>query len=1107
MKDKKGHIKNEDICYDSIYSNFSRVIITLFLSLVYSASFAQEISGVVKDTKGDPLIGVSIQTGKGIGAVSDINGKFTLNNITPETKAKFSYIGYKTQTVAIGSNSFLNVILQEDNANLDEVVVIGYGTVKKRDLTGAVASVSHDALVANPISNVAEALEGKLAGVQVVSQDGRPGATVNIKVRGGGSISQSNDPLYIVDGFPVSDISDIPADQIVSIDVLKDASSTAIYGARGGNGVILVTTKGAESGKISVTYSGYYQSKWIAKKLSVLDPQDYLALNWAFVDAYNKNDESSFEKYFGLGSDYGNHYSEYANISPHNYTNDLLKTAASWSHNINFSGGNENTKFTFATNYLKDDGIKINSGFERYAMDFKFQQKFFKTFTFDMDVRYSDVNIKGIDDTVTAKGSLLSSAFEFRPIDNPLGTGEATLLGMGEGNVDTGQSPVAITESLYNLTQKNRLRGNFALTWTPIKGLSGRAEYDMGRNWGQNKYYDNGSVTSGFSWTKGHKYGTLAKNSGKNWRFLATINYDVQGLGNDHKLNFMIGNEEIKSSSEKLTVYGGGFPSGDAWTMNRIFGMINMGDANSYPDENKYVNEYNVPETTQSWFGRVNYSYLDRYLLTATMRADGSSKFGPNHHWGYFPATALAWRISDEPFMKSASKWLDNLKLRISYGTAGNDNINSSLWHETYTASTGVWDEKTVQIYSPSGLKENPDLKWETNISRNIGFDFGFFNRINGTLDVYWNTTKDLLMNQEIDSSTGYSHQYTNIGQTSNKGLELALNAALVRSKNLNLNFNFTYNLNYNNVDKLKDDADILYGSGWGSSSLMPANDYLLTEGRPVGLVRGYTSDGFYTVNDFNYINGKYVLKNGIPDISASIFVSYPIPGEMKDKLPNGQNAFPGAIKLKDRNGSGTVDADDVSVIGKTQPHHTGGFGLSGNWKNFDFRTNFTYQIGGKVYNAAAMTEYTGGKESGYGKNRRGYLSDYYKLYDVVNGQLTAVTDPEALNTLNANAGHPLPFYEASIVLSEYLEDASFLRMSDITIGYTLPKEWIRKLCINSARIYATMSNVFCITGYSGYDPEVNTDMNRNDSYPTMGMDYGSYPRSRSFTIGLNVKF
>ena len=244
MKDKKGHIKNEDICYDSIYSNFSRVIITLFLSLVYSASFAQEISGVVKDTKGDPLIGVSIQTGKGIGAVSDINGKFTLNNIAPETKAKFSYIGYKTQTVAIGSNSFLNVILQEDNANLDEVVVIGYGTVKKRDLTGAVASVSHDALVANPISNVAEALEGKLAGVQVVSQDGRPGATVNIKVRGGGSISQSNDPLYIVDGFPVSDISDIPADQIVSIDVLKDASSTAIYGARGGNGVILVTTKG-----------------------------------------------------------------------------------------------------------------------------------------------------------------------------------------------------------------------------------------------------------------------------------------------------------------------------------------------------------------------------------------------------------------------------------------------------------------------------------------------------------------------------------------------------------------------------------------------------------------------------------------------------------------------------------------------------------------------------------------------------------------------------------------------------------------------------------------------------------------------------------------------
>jgi TonB-linked SusC/RagA family outer membrane protein len=517
------------------------------------------------------------------------------------------------------------------------------------------------------------------------------------------------------------------------------------------------------------------------------------------------------------------------------------------------------------------------------------------------------------------------------------------------------------------------------------------------------------------------------------------------------------------------------------------------------------VNTYEVPEATESWFGRVNYSFLERYLLTFTMRADGSSKFGPNHRWGYFPAGALAWRISDEPFLAGASKWLDNLKLRLSIGTSGNDNIDSSLWHETWTASTTVWDEQSVNIYSPSGLKENPDLKWETTISRNIGFDFGFFNRLNGTLDFYWNTTKDLLMNQTIDSSTGYTNQYANIGQTSNKGIELALNAAILRSKDFNLNLNLTYNLNFNNVDELANHNDIYYGSGWGSSALMPAYDYMLREGEPVGLIRGYTSDGFYTVDDFNYSNGVYTLKDGVADISSNVYVNYP--GQSNFNLAEGQNAFPGCIKLKDIDGSGVVDEDDVSIIGRVQPHHTGGFGLSGNYKGLDFSANFTYQIGGKVYNAAAMTQYAAGKEPGYGQNRRSWLSDYYQIYDVQDGELVAVTDPDALNALNANAGHPLPFYEASIVLSEFVEDASFLRLSNLTIGYTFPKKWTSRIGIQNARIYVTGGNLFCITGYSGLDPEVNTDSSRNDYYPTIGMDYGSYQRARTFTVGLNVKF
>lgn len=531
-----------------------------------------------------------------------------------------------------------------------------------------------------------------------------------------------------------------------------------------------------------------------------------------------------------------------------------------------------------------------------------------------------------------------------------------------------------------------------------------------------------------------------------------------------------------------------------------------MGDATAYPSENKYINTYSTPETTQSWFGRINYSYKGRYLVTGTLRADGSSKFGPNNHWGYFPAGALAWRISDEAFMQGAHSWLDNLKLRLSIGTSGNDNISSSLWRETWSASTGVWDEKPVQIYKPSGLKENPDLKWETNISRNLGLDFAMFNRVSGSVDLYWNTTKDLLMNTQIDSSSGYTNMYDNIGKTSNKGLEVALNTCIVRSKDFNLNMNLTYNLNFNKVEELADHADIQYGSGWASAGQSPGNDFILTEGEPVGLVRGYTADGVYTLDDFNYTNGKYVLKEGITDISNISFTNYPISPELKACLPEGQNAFPGCLKLKDLDGDGIVDTDDISVIGRLQPHHTGGFGFTGNWKGLDFSANFTYQLDGKIYNASAMCEYTGGKEPGLGKNRRDFISECWKIYDVRNGELVAVTDPTELASLNANASRPLPYYENNVVSSEFIESAAYLRLSNITVGYSLPKKWFKGV-IERVRLYATMANVFCITGYSGYDPEVNTDASRNSNYPTPYMDYGAYVRPRTFTFGVNVKF
>lgn len=1080
-----------------------RFLLALLLCALWLTGFAQNaIKGTVKDKSGEPLIGVSVTYGNGQGTVTDIDGNFNISAPAGST-LKFSYVGYKPLSQKASGN--MNITLEEDNTTLEDVVVIGYGTVKKRDLTGSVASVSSDALKANPVANVAEALQGKLAGVQVISQDGRPGASVSIKVRGGGSISQSNEPLYVVDGFPVSDIQDIPADQIVSIDVLKDAASTAIYGARGGNGVILVTTKAAEEGKTTISYEGYYQAKWAAKTLKNLSAQEYVKQVWAYSTAGKWNPDN-IAKYFGLGAAYGNHYADYANVSAHDYTDDLLQTASGWNHNLSIQGGNSKTKYSFSANYVKDEGIKINSSFERLALNFKFRQELAKRLFFDLDVRYARMNIDGRDGTTSSRGSVLSSAFEYRPIDTPLGTDDPTLLGMGDYFVDPVQNPVAITKMLYDHKAYNRLRGNFALSWEPITGLTLRTEFGVGQRWGNSKYYDDGSINSGF--TKGHKYATLSRNEGLNWRSVTTINYQVQGLGEDHSLSFLLGNEELYSNGESSNLYGGGYPMDESWTRDRVFGLMNNGDASKYAAENYYTNNYNTPETTQSWFGRVNYSFLGRYLLTATLRADGSSKFGPNHRWGYFPAGALAWRINEEPFMKGASSWLDNLKFRISLGTAGNDNINSSLWHETWVSSTGVWDEASVQKFAPSGLKENPDLKWETTISRNIGFDFGFFNRINGTLDFYWNTTKDLLMNVEIDSSSGYTNQFQNIGKTSNKGVELSLNAALVRSKKFNLNMNLTYNYNKNKVEELAGGRDIQYGSNWGSSALMPGNDYLISEGEPLGLIRGYTSDGFYTLNDFNYTDGKYVLKEGIADISSAIYTAYPKGDAWNSVIPEGQNAFPGAIKIKDLNDDKIVNSDDVSIIGKVQPHHTGGFGFSGNYSNFDFSANFTYQLDGKVYNASSMCQYSGGKETGMGKNHRDFIANCFQLFDVQNGELVAVTDPTALATLNANASRPVPYYESSMVLSEFIESAAYLRLSNITIGYTLPKALTRKAYIENARIYMTAGNLFCITGYSGIDPDVSVNDRMNKGlYPTLGMDYGTYPRARTFTVGLNVKF
>lgn len=1070
----------------------SRLAVTLVSFIMGAfAAFAQTktVTGTVIDNTGEPVIGANVVVvGANIGAITDIDGNFSLSNVPNNATVKVTFIGYAAQEISVAGKTKLAVTLAEENDMLDEVVVIGYGTVRRRDLTGSVASVNGDKLVANPVTNVAQALQGQLPGVSVTSQDGRPGAGMSIRVRGGGSITQSNDPLFIVDGVQVSGIDDIPADNIESIDVLKDAASTAIYGARGANGVILVTTKGAKEGKAVVKYSGYYQYKEKPETLDVLDAYDYVLQTWSQATVVGETYADGVAKYFGLGSKYGNNLEAYRGVKAHNYVNDIVDSSSSWNHDLSVSGGTDKTKLYASINYLKDDGARLNTGFKRFSANVKLNQKINKKLSFDADIRYGEMEFVG------TKYDVSTSAYKYRPIDNPLGdpTHESGM-GQGSANVEVGLSPVDVINNYDNVTTRQRIRARSGLTWEIIKGLTAKTELSLNRNWSETQYWDAG-LENGYTSAK------LTKGDGYGVRWATTLNYEVQGLGKNNNLSFLLGNEVLSSKSNSSVIAGAGYPEG--FTKEDAFGMIGMTTPSLGKDS--FSNTIGTPSHTNSYFARANYSYKGRYLLTGTFRADGSSKFAENNQWGYFPAAAAAWRISDEAWMEDASEWLDNLKLRLSYGTSGSDNIDASLWKETWKTKTITVDGENVTVYVPGDMQGNPDLKWETTTSRNIGIDYAFFgSRLHGSIDAYWNSTNDILMKVPVDASAGYSYQFQNVGETSNKGIELSVGAHIVRTDDFNLSVNLNYNFNRNRIEELDESAFADAHTGWGSTARFPYYDYVIREGKPVGTVQGFKSAGYYTVDDFIYENGVYTLKEGVADIKDIVNYTKKLP------TPAGQNAFPGAEKYADLDGSGTIDGEDVTIIGEMMPEHTGGFSISGNYKNLDFSANFTYQIGGKVYNANAMHTLWGNKDNDLGANRLALVNDCFKLFAPdANGDLQMVTDPDQLRAMNRGAKYAVAHSEYGITSSQFLEDASYLRLQNLTIGYTLPKQWTKKVGIQNCRIYATGSNLFCLTGYSGLDPDVNTNTNAGgEGFPTPNYDYNAYPKTRSYTFGLNVTF
>jgi len=1074
-----------------------RTALLLAFLLMVGSITAQTVKVNVKDSSGEAVIGASvIEKGTRNGGVTDFDGNFTIK-LQGKNSIVVSYIGMKTKTVDVKGKTAIDIVLEDDNTTLNDVVVIGYQTVRKKDLTGAVSSVSSKQIEAVPVTNVTEALTGKMAGVNITTTEGSPDAEVNIRVRGGGSLSQDNSPLYIVDGFPVSSISDVAPSDIKSIDVLKDASSTAIYGAKGANGVIIITTKSGKEGKTEVNFSAQYGVRKSVGEVKVLNPYEF---------AYWQYELDQANPGYGQFRD----LDIWKSTEGHNYQDELFgRTGNTRQLSVNVSGGSKDAKYSASYARMDDKAIMIGSGFSRDNFNIKFQSKLNKWLTFDINDRFSYTKVDGLKGGAdTQENSKAYSVVARAVIDRPV-----MLL---SSNLDEEDSGNAFYNSVdrVNATykQQTRLQNNInaSLTWKPIKDLTFKTEYGYG--WRYNNtdqvWLTANSANSRFGHS-GRPFAYLTKRVQKEWRWANTVNYDKKNLiVKGDNFNALLGQEVSSSYYNDTNMTSVDF--NNDFSIDQI--LASMGKGTALPTTT-YIG---IKDNMSSFFGRLNYTLFDRYLLTFTMRADGSSRFTDGNRWGYFPSVALAWRMNEESFMKGTEEWLSNLKLRLSFGTAGNNRIDSKYMYTTFAAGETsdksiYFNEQTANILKHGKMLSNPDLKWETTITRNIGIDFGFFHsRLNGSIDLYWNTTKDLLMRQILPGDSGYDYQFQNVGQTSNKGVELQLNYAIVDKKTWGIDFNFNVSYNRGKIDKFPG-GDQWQSSGWSGSGTVSSEDFKLEEGGRLGEAYGYRYAGVYTTDELEWTGTQWQIRkdaNG-NDVVAN---SYSL---LKGTLQ------PGAMKLEDVNQDGKIDANDKVRLGNTIHPWSGGFGFNGRFlKNFDFTLFFNYQLGGKVINAtrAAASTYNNSAKN-YNLSEEFALADRWTRINPATGEnimdrtyannYIAENGADAyyahINSINAGRSIYNPANVTDRPLTDWdIENASFLRLQTITLGYTLPKNIVKKAGMTNVRIFASGYNLFCLTGYSGVDPEVNAC---TSTPMTPGVDYAVYPKSYSIVGGINVSF
>lgn len=1067
--------------------------------------FAQSrvVTGTITDDAGAALPGVSvIEKGTNNGTVSDATGKYSLSVSSGATIA-ISFIGMRPVEKEAGSLSSLDFVMEPDVATLNEVMVVdyGYGTVKKSDMTGAVASIGAKELSKIPVASVGQALTGRLPGVRVTTTDGSPDAEVVIRIRGGGSITQDNAPLYVVDGFIVSSIRDIPPTDVESINVLKDAAATAIYGARAANGVVVITTKKPKAGKTVVSYSGFVQIKKLPqdRKYEVLSPYEYVMANYEYAKLRSQADVDKFEKYYGKYDD----LELYKDKKPTDWQEELFgDPKVSQYHNLNISGGTEKTRLMLSLTNNTDQGLMLNSNYKRNVINFKIDHEISKHLRFEASTRMTNTVTNGAGTAGNAQINI-KDAVQTRPVN-----GVADDLNIDLTQKDTNddfQSFLLATTDPRELAKQDWRRRttndyvlNAAINWTIVDDLVFRSTYTHQQTFDEALRYYGPLTAESYNNGGNLPIGEKTENNDYNYRWFNTLAYRFKNLGR-HDLDILLGQElSSEDAGKRNFVRSEDFRA--SILPEELFANMTLGRTDRHETTEK------IPGHRYSFFGRFNYQFNNKYLATFTMREDASSRFAKGHRAGYFPALALGWKLSSEPFMKAVS-FVNDLKLRVSYGATGNDRVRTDATQFLFNASTNRgpgWGNVDNAYYVPnSDVLYNPYIRWETTIDRNAGLDFSLFNgRLDGALDVYYKTSKDLLLQSAIPPNTGFLNQWDNIGTTSNRGVELGLNSYLIERGNFTLSANFNIGLNRSKIEKLDDVDYRFYKSDWASTDLNNVNDFYIKVGGSIGDIYGYQTAGFYTTDDFDHYDAassKYILRDGVPNSGAAV-------GNI--------NLRPGFLKLADINGDTLINADDRQVIGNTLPKFQGGFGINATYKGFDLSVFFNYSYGNKVYNTGKI-QYNQYRRTTYGNMLNDMNSSNRYTYIDVDGTYTGtpgevVTDLGQLAEMNQGKtiwSHNSYGVAGAVIHSWAVEDGSFIRLNNLSIGYSLPGSLISRWGMSRFRVYATGSNLHIWTKYSGYDPEVSTTRSSVYAGLTPGVDYSSYPRSRSYTFGVDISF